>query len=94
MALSSVDEMKLVASNTPLRLAVDVGKKFVPLTVTVVSVAPAAITSGEIALIVGAGLLTTKSTAFDVPPPGEGFVTATGYVPADAWSLALSEMVN
>jgi hypothetical protein len=40
------------------------------------------------------GVLTVKLTEFDAPPPGEGLVTTTGYVPAVAWSLALKEMVS
>ena len=38
--------------------------------------------------------VTVKLTEFEAPPPGAGFVTTTAKVPAVAWSLALSEMVN
>ena len=37
--------------------------------------------------ITGAGFPTVKFTTFDVPPPGAGFVTETGYVPAVATSV-------
>lgn len=46
-------------------------------------------------MITGCGrLLTTKLTEFDRPPPGDGFVTITGYEPIVASSLAINEIVN
>ena len=39
-------------------------------------------------------MLTVKFVEFEAPPPGVGFVTTTAYVPAVAWSLALSWIVN
>jgi hypothetical protein len=51
---------------------------------------------GDRLVIAGTGLLavTENSTEFEAPPPGAGFVTTTAHVPAVAWSLALSWIVN
>jgi hypothetical protein len=40
------------------------------------------------------GLITVKYAADDAPPPGAGFVTTTGYVPAVARSADVSEIVS
>ena len=49
---------------------------------------PTATELGEREVIVGTGFPTEKFTAFDVPPPGAGFVTVTGNVPPVATSVA------
>jgi hypothetical protein len=49
---------------------------------------------GDRLVIAGTGLLTVKFTEFEASPPCAGFVTTTAYVPAVAWSLALSWIVN
>jgi hypothetical protein len=41
-----------------------------------------------------AGAFTVKVVEFDAPPPGVGFVTTTGKLPAVARSLALKLIVN
>lgn len=43
---------------------------------------------------VGVPVVTLKFSLFETPPPGEGFVTTTGYEPVDAMSLAESEIVS
>jgi hypothetical protein len=68
--------------------------KFVPLTVSVKAAPPAVALVGESEVIVGAGLLTVKLVAADVPPPGPGFVTVTGNVPAVAISVAVIAAVT
>jgi len=40
------------------------------------------------------GLVTVKFAAADVPPPGAGLVTTTGYVPAVARSAEVREIVS
>ena len=66
----------------------------VPLMVKVCAAAAAVAEVGESVVIVGTRLLTVKLTEFEAPPPGMGFVTTTGKVPAVAWSLAVSWIVN
>lgn len=66
----------------------------VPVIVIVVSGDPVARTGGESEDMVGCGLSTVKSTLFDDPPPGEGFVTTTANFPPVARSLDVSCMVN
>jgi hypothetical protein len=72
--------------------------KFVPLTVRLNVALPAAIVVGLIVVTVGTGLfaaVTVKFTAgVDVPPPGAGFVTVTGLVPAVAMSVARIDAVS
>jgi len=65
--------------------------KFVPFTVNVNAIEPAATLVGEIEVIVGTGFVAAvmvNVTEFDVPPPGVGFVTVTAGVPALATSPA------
>jgi hypothetical protein len=62
-----------------------------PVTVRVSGPLPAEAEEGDRLVIVGAGLLaacTVKLTEAEVPPPGAGFETVTGKVPALARSLA------
>lgn len=58
----------------------------VPLTVKVNVEAPAVFDVGEILVVVGAGLLTVKVCAFEVPPPGVPVKTVMLNVPAVARS--------
>ena len=62
----------------------EVETKLVPLMVKVCAAAPAVAEAGESVVIVGTWLLTVKLTVFEAPPPGAGFVTITGKVPAVA----------
>ena len=65
--------------------------KFVPFTVNVNAIEPAAMLVGEIVVTVGTGFVAAvmvNVTEFDVPPPGVGFVTVTAGVPALATSPA------
>ena len=71
-------------------MTVEVETKFVPLMVKVCAAEPAAVEVGDSDVMVGTGLFTVKFIEFDAPPPGAGFVTTTGNVPAFAWSAALS----
>jgi hypothetical protein len=54
------------------------------LIVNVCAPVPVVAEGGESIVIVGTGLFTVKLTEFDAPPPGAGFVTTTGKVPAVA----------
>jgi hypothetical protein len=75
---------------------VELERKFVPLMVSICAAAPAVAVAGERLVMLGTGFVavTEKFTVFEAPPPGTGFVTTTAYVPAVAWSLALSWMVS
>ena len=71
--------------------------KFVPVTVNVNALEPAAILVGEIEITVGTGLLaavTLKLIEFDAPPPGVGLFTKTAGVPTVATSAAVIAVVN
>jgi hypothetical protein len=68
-----------------------------PLIVSVIGLLPAAAEEGDRLVTVGGGLpgaCTVNCTAVEVPPPGAGFETATGKVPALAKSLAGSVAVT
>jgi hypothetical protein len=74
----------------------EVGRKFVPITVSVKADSPTNPLAGEIDVIVGLGLaLTTlRPIEFDLPPPGAGLHTVTTAVPdaaiAEAGIVAVS----
>jgi hypothetical protein len=78
-AVNFVALTKVVVRTFPLKLTVDVLMKFVPFTVRVNAALFANALVGEMVVMVGAGFgaETTKVTAVDVPPPGDGFVTVT-----------------
>ena len=68
--------------------------KLAPLTVKVNPAPPTSFVEGSRLLIDGTGLPTVKEADVDVPPPGAGFVTVTGYVPAVVMSDARIAAVN
>ena len=68
--------------------------KPVPLMVRVCAPEPTATEVGEREVIAGTGFPTEKFTTFDVPPPGAGFVTETGNVPAVETSASVSKTVS
>ena len=68
--------------------------KLVPLTVKVNAVPPTIALVGEMLLSVGAGLLTVKSRALELPPPGTGLNTSTAETPAKVNSAAVICVVN
>jgi hypothetical protein len=74
-------------------VAVEVVTKLVPLIVRTCEAVPEAAEVGESVVIVGTGLLTLRLTALEEPPPGVGFVTTTGKVPAVATWAAVSGIV-
>ena len=88
MAVSWVEEAKVVDRAEPLKLTVEEATKLVPLTVKVNDVPPAVTGVGEIDVVVGTGLLMVKVWADEVPPPGAGVTTVTDAVPAVAISIA------
>ena len=67
----------------------DVGRKFVPVTVNVKLEPPAPAEVGFRDAAVGEGLSTVKVSALEVPPPGVGVETVTGTVPLVAMSAAV-----
>lgn len=78
----------------PLKKTVEPDVKFVPLTVMVNVESPTVFEVGEIEVVVGAGLLTVKVCAFEVPPPGAGLETVMLNVPAPVKSDDGIEAVN
>ena len=87
-------EMKVVVSGVPLKSIVDDALKFVPVTVSVKAGPPAVVDVGEIEVVVGTGLLIVNVCALEVPPPGAGFTTVIGTVPAVAISAAVITAVK
>lgn len=90
-AVTCVALTKVVVLAAPLKFTTEVETKFVPVAVSVKPAPPAVALVGEIEVSVGTGLfatLTLKATEVEVPPPGAGFVTVTGKLPAEAISAA------
>src|SRR6185295_19178669 len=94
IAVKRVGEKKIVWRSCPFQRTIDVGTKFAPVTVNVKLGLPAAAELGNSCVNVGAGLLTVKLTALDVPPPGAGLKTTTGNVPPVATAAAGIRAVN
>jgi hypothetical protein len=76
-AVISVPPTNVVTSAELFQLTTELVRKLVPFTSSVVPAAPAVTLVGLTLVIVGTGLSTSKSTAADVPPPGDGFTTVT-----------------
>jgi uncharacterized membrane protein YedE/YeeE len=93
-AVTCVALTNVVVAAVPLNFTVDPFMNPVPFTVNVNAAPPAFALVGESVVIVGAGLSTVKFTAVEVPPPGVGFVTVTGNVPAVAISAAVIAAVT
>jgi hypothetical protein len=84
VAVSWVEETKLVARGAPFQFTVEVETNLVPFTVKKKSALPAAVQVGLIDVVVGTGLLIVNVTELDVPPPGGGLTTVMDAVPAVA----------
>lgn len=69
--------MNVVVSCFPLKLIVEVSRNPLPSTLRVKAGVPTSALAGERLAMFGTGLLIGNATAFDVPPPGLGFVTVT-----------------
>jgi hypothetical protein len=80
VAVSCVEETKVVASAVPFQFTVESETNLVPLTVNVKSAPPAIAQVGLSELIVGVPLI-VNVTAFDVAPQVPGFTTAIEAVP-------------
>ena len=87
-AFRSVAFTKVVVSATPFQVITLDGTKPDPTTSSRVSPDPASTLAGLILPIAGAGLFTEKSTAGDVPPPGDGLTTVNFAIAAFARLLA------
>jgi len=83
-----------VERGVPLKFTVAPETKLDPFTVSVNAPEPTNTLVGDNVVTTGVGLFTVKFTAFDVPPPGVGFVTVTGSVPPLATSTANIDAVN
>lgn len=82
--------VKVGTAKIPMRTSV-APVKSVPVIVTTVPVPPPA---GVKLVIVGAGVVTTKASAAEVPPPGAGEVTLTAKLPALATAVAGTAAVS
>jgi hypothetical protein len=81
VAESVPSEFSVVTNGVPLTLIEDEDRKPLPETVSTKSDVPAMTEPGEIAVIIGTGLVTTSSAVALVPPPGAGLVTVMDTVP-------------
>ena len=88
-AFKLVLETKVVERALPFHWTVEVGKKFVPVTVNVNAALPATTEVGLTVVRVGEGLSTVNVCAPDVPPPGAGVETVTLTVPVVAMSAVV-----
>src|SRR5207248_9676471 len=84
VAVSCVEETKVVARGAPFQFTVEVETNLVPFTVKVKSALPAVLQVGLIDVVVGTGLLIVNVTEFDVPPAGGGLTIVLDAVPAVA----------
>jgi hypothetical protein len=82
---------KVVERLTPLKRTTVPLTKPTPLTVNVNPIPPALTVDGERLVIDG---LTARLTALELPPPGVGFKTVMGNVPANAISACRIVVVN
>ena len=85
---NSVALTNVVETAVPLKSAVEVLTKFVPVSVMGVSGSPAVADVWLRLVSVGAGLLTVNVSVFDVPPPGLALTTVIGNMPAVVRSAA------
>ena len=82
VAVSCVEETKLVARDAPFQFTVEVETNLVPFTVKVKSALPAVVQVGLIEVVVGTGLLIVRvSVALPVPPALVALMV-TLYIPA------------
>lgn len=79
VAVNCVTETAVVGIGVPLNKTSVPGPKFVPV---IVMGWPAPTLAGVTAAIVGNGAEIAIENALDVPPPGAGFMTVMGSVPA------------
>lgn len=77
IAVSVVGETKVVARLEPRHNTVEAVMKPAPSTVITRPRLPASTVLGVTRVVTGAGLLTAKAVAPDVPPPGAGLKTVT-----------------
>ena len=78
----------------PIQFTVAVLTKLVPFAVSVSAAPPAIALVGDKDVSPGFGLSTVNVSEFERPPPGPGFFTVTGKVPAVATSAVLIVAVS
>jgi hypothetical protein len=81
-AVSCVELTNVVARLLPFHCATEVLIKLLPFKVNVNAAPPAIAEFGAIEVSAGIGVVAVNVTTFEVPPPGVGFTTVTGKVPA------------
>jgi len=94
VAFTSVALTNVVVSAAPFQAITEDGTNPDPLMSSKVPADPASTLAGLILVIAGTGFFTEKSTAEDVPPPGEGLTTVNFAIVAVARLLAGSVLLN
>src|SRR5580698_8836914 len=85
---------RVVVRLLPFHCTTEFESKPLPLTVSVKADPPTIADVGEIDVTAGTGLLTERSTAAEVPPPGLGFTAVTGTIALAAMSAAVIAAVS
>ena len=93
-AVNCDEEIKVVGRGELFQRTSELLMKLLPLTVNENAALPAWELDGLKLLMTGTGLLMTKFTAVEVPPPGAGLTTVTADVPAVAISTAGIDAVS
>jgi len=93
-AVSCVALTTVVVRALPFQFTVEPFTKLLPVTVSVNAAPPATAPAGLKLVSVGAGLLTEKVSAAEVPPPGVGVKTVTGTLPPVAMSAVVMPAVS
>lgn len=88
-AVNWVALTNVVTRSAPSKRTIEPLLKFVPSTVSVNAAPPIVCVAGVMVVMVGTGLLTVKSIAAEVPPPGAGLNTVMAFGPADEISAAV-----
>lgn len=89
-----LEETNVVDLAEPLKFTTEDGVKLEPFTAKVKLELPTTADCGDMLVVDGTALKTTKTMALDVPPPGPGFTTVMLNDPVEEISEAGIEAVN
>src|SRR5712691_3487938 len=88
-AASCVPLTNVVKRSLPFHRTTEPSTKPVPLMESANATSPLVLLVGEMVVIFDRGTLTARSSEFEMPPPGEGLTTVTGYAPTVTMSAAM-----